>query len=84
MKGISFKSLDEVIECYGRENLIAIDTLPQIIFYTSKGVQPKYVSENQMKQGKISCWFLKSETAFVYKLWQESNPKKENKKCQVT
>jgi len=79
MKKIQFKSLDDCIECYGRENLIAIDTLPQIIFYTANGVQPKYVSENQIKQGKISCWFLKNETAFVYKLWQNSNPKKEQK-----
>ncbi len=79
MKKIQFRSLDDCIECYGRENLIAIDTLPQIIFYTSKGVQPKFVSENQTKQGKISCWFLKSETSFIYKLWQDSNPKKINK-----
>ena len=75
-KKIQFRSLDDCIECYGRENLVAIDTLPQIIFYTSKGVQPKFVSENQTKQGKISCWFLKNETSFVYKLWQESNQKK--------
>ncbi len=80
MKNINFKSLEEVIECYGRDNIVAIDTLPQIIFYTSKGVQPKFVAENQTKQGKISCWFLKSETSFVYKLWQDSNPKKTNKK----
>lgn len=76
MKKIEFKSLDDCIKCYGRENLIAIDTLPQIIFYTARGVQPKYVTENQVKQGKISCWFLKNETSFIYKLWQESHPKK--------
>lgn len=76
MNGINFKSLDDVIECYGRGNLIAIDTLPQIIFYTAKGVQPKYVIENETKPGRISCWFLKSETAYIYKLWQQSHPKK--------
>lgn len=76
MKSITFGSLEECIDCYGRENLVAIDTLPQIIFYTSHGVQPKFVSENQVKQGRISCWFLKNETAYVYKLWQESHPKK--------
>lgn len=78
MNNIKFRSLEECIECYGRENLIPIDTLPQIIFYTARGVQPKYVAENQVKQGRISCWFLKSETAFVYKLWQESQPTKRN------
>ena len=79
MKILQFKNLDECIEVYGRENLIAIDTLKQIIFYTANGCQPKYVSENENKPGKLSCWFLKNETAFVYKLWQDSNPKKENK-----
>lgn len=76
MRSIPFKNLDECIECYGRGNLVAIDTLPQIIFYVSHGVQPKYVSENETKQGRISCWFLKQETAYVYKLWQDSYPKK--------
>lgn len=79
MNNIKFSSLEECFDCYGRESLVAIDNLRQIIFYTSKGVQPKYVFENQNKQGKISCWFHKGETAFVYRLWQDSNPKKTNK-----
>ena len=79
MKPLQYKTLDECVECYGRGNLIAIDTLPQIIMYITKGCQPKFVSENQNKPGRITCWFLKSETAYVYKLWQESNPKKVNK-----
>lgn len=76
MKVIQFKSLDEVFDCYGRENLIAIDYLPQIIFYTSKGVQPKFVTENETKQGRISCWFLKAESSYIYKQWQKYNTKK--------
>lgn len=76
MKTLQFQSLDECIEVYGRENLIAIDVLSQIIFYVSKGVQPKYVSENQLKPGRITCWFLKAESAYAYKMWQDSNPKK--------
>jgi len=71
MKLIQFKSLDDCIECYGRGNLVAIDSVQQIIFYTSKGVQPKYITENEKKPGKISCWFLKSETSYFYKLWLE-------------
>lgn len=77
MRSLQFKSLDECIEVYGRGNLIAIDVLAQIIFYTSRGCQPKFVSENQNKPGRLTCWFLKSETAYVYKLWQASNQKKE-------
>ena len=69
MKTIEFESLNEAIDCYGRDNLIAIDCIKQIIFYTSHGCQPKFLFENQTKPGKISAWFLKSETSFVYKKW---------------
>lgn len=76
-KTIQFKTLDECIECYGRGNLVAIDTLSQAIFYTKNGCQPKFVYENELKPGRVSFWFLKSETAFVYQKWKESQPKKE-------
>lgn len=77
MKCIQFKTLDECIECYGRENLIAIDTISQIIFYTRNGCQPKFVYENETKPGKITAWFLKSETNFVYKKWMNNKPNEE-------
>lgn len=69
MRQINFKTLDECIECYGRGNLVAIDNLRQIIFYTRYGCQPKFVFENEVKPGKITAWFLKSETNYVYKRW---------------
>lgn len=74
MKKIEFSSLAEAIDCYGRENLIAIDNIKQIIFYTSNGCQPVFVFENETKPGKISAWFLKAETTYVYKRWM-NNPK---------
>lgn len=74
MKSINFKSLDEVIECYGRENIIAIDCIKQILFYAAHGCQPKFVYENETKPGKIAAWFLKSETNFVYKKWLTNKP----------
>ena len=76
IKRIEFRSLEEVINCYGRENLIAIDNLKQIIFYTARGVQPKFVCENEVKRGKITTWFLKSETDYVYKQWMANRPSK--------
>lgn len=74
MKQINFSSLDEVIECYGRENIVAIDNIKQIIFYTQHGCQPKFVFENETKPGRISAWFLKNETGFIYKRWLENRP----------
>lgn len=77
MRTINFENLGEAIECYGRENLIPIDNLKQVIFYTSHGCQPKFVFENELKPGKITAWFLKGETAYVYKKWCENAPKKD-------
>lgn len=74
MKTIQFNTLEEAIECYGRENLIAIDCIKQIIFYTSHGCQPKFVWEKEGKPGRITCWFLKCETAHVYKKWMSKKP----------
>lgn len=76
MKTIQFTTLDEVFDCYGRENLVAIDNIKQLIFYTSHGCQPKFVFENEVKPGRISGWFLKSETNYVYKKWQDSQPRR--------
>ena len=74
MKVIKFDTLEDVFECYGRENLVAIDNIRQILFYTSYGCQPKFVFENETKPGKITCWFLKNETNFVYKKWLKNKP----------
>ena len=76
MKQIQFKSLEDCIECYGRENLIAIDCLKQILFYTSHGCQPKFIWEKEGEPGKLTCWYLKSETNFVYKKLNENRPTK--------
>lgn len=76
MKSVTFKNLEECIECYGRENLIPIDCLRQIIFYTRNGCQPKFVFENEIKPGKITAWFLKNETNYIYKKWCETSPKR--------
>lgn len=74
VKTLQFANLDEAIECYGRGNLVAIDNIKQIIFYTAHGCQPKFVWENQNTKGRITCWFLKQETAFVYKKWLDNRP----------
>lgn len=74
MKKIDFKTLDEVFDCYGRENLVAIDNIKQLIFYTSHGCQPKFLYENEVKPGKIAAWFLKNETNFVYRKWLKARP----------
>ena len=74
MKLINFKSLDEVFDCYGRENLVAIDNIKQIIFYAQHGCQPKFVWEKEGTSGKLTAWFMKNETSYVYGKWLENRP----------
>ena len=69
MKTIDFDSLEEAIECYGRDNLVPIDNIKQLIFYAKHGCQPRFIWE-------ITGWYLKSETNYVYRKWIESNPNK--------
>lgn len=77
MRIIKFDTLEEAVECYGRENLVAIDCIKQIIFYTSHGCQPKFIFENECKPGKIAAWFLKDETNYVYRKWLSNAPAKD-------
>nr|DAE86316.1 MAG TPA: translation initiation factor-like protein [Caudoviricetes sp.]DAQ99762.1 MAG TPA: translation initiation factor-like protein [Caudoviricetes sp.]DAX13862.1 MAG TPA: translation initiation factor-like protein [Bacteriophage sp.] len=72
-----FNSLDEVYECYGRENIIPITQLPQIIFYTSKWhVQPKWTEESERNPGHLCCFFHKGETKKCYEEWMKNRPNK--------
>ena len=72
MRIIQFNTLEEAIECYGRGNLVAIDNIRQIIFYTQQGCQPKFIFEHELKPGKLTAWFLKGETKYVYKKWKQT------------
>ena len=76
-KTIDFENLDEAISCYGRKNLIPIDNIKQIIFYVKNGCQPRFVWEKENESGKITAWFLKQETNYVYSKWLASKPKQE-------
>lgn len=73
---MKLETLQDVFDCYEKDNLIPIDLLKQIIFYTAKGVQPVFIceSEKEKRKGQLVCWFLKSETQWVYKTWVENKP----------
>ena len=71
---INFESLEEAIDCYGRENLIPIDNLKQAIFYIKHGCQPRFVWEKEKCPNKITFWFLKNETAYIYQKWLDTYP----------
>lgn len=76
MSRLKLTTLQDVLECYGEENLVPIDFLKQVIFYTSKGIQPVFTceSEKPKRKGQLVCWFLKSETQWVYQKWKDNKP----------
>ena len=76
MARFKLETKKDVMDCYGEENLVPIDLIKQIIFYTSRGVQPVFTckSEKEDKKGRLVCWFLKSETRWVYKNCKENRP----------
>lgn len=73
---LKLKTLQDAFDCYGEDKLIPIGKLKQALFYIKKGVQPvfMYPSEIENKQDRATFWFLKSETQWVFKKWQESRP----------
>ena len=74
MKSQVCENLDELFEVYGRGNLIPITDLGQTIFYVKHGCQPRFVWEKETEKGKVTFWFLKVETQFVWKKWKDNRP----------
>lgn len=71
---IKFYSLDEAISVYGKDSLVPISSIKQIIFYTKHGLQPEFVWESEKENGKIVAWFHKKKSELVYRRWQENRP----------
>jgi hypothetical protein len=72
-----FKSLEEVEECYGKENLVPVTNLQQIIFYVKMfGLQPKWTDESKENKGRIVCYYLKNESNIAFRKWRDNRPVK--------
>lgn len=69
------ESLQSLVNKYGYENLIPIDFIKQQLFYAKCGCQPKFIWEKENQKGKISCWYLKSDTTRAKKEWDKTKPK---------
>ena len=72
-ENIKFKTFQDVEEVYGKENLVKIVNLKQILFYCKNGLQPVFIDEGH--QGKLVAWFHKPSTSMVWKYWKDNDPK---------
>ena len=70
---IKFKTFSDVEEVYGKENLIKIVNLKQILFYIKNGLQPVFIDEGY--KGKLVAYFHKPSTSMLWRYWLDSQPK---------
>lgn len=73
---MKFKSLGDAMTCYGNHSLVAISNLKQILAYSRFGCQPVYICEKDNQPGHLTCWYLKSETIYAKRKWDETRPVK--------
>ena len=66
------KELQNLIDIYGRDSLVCVGFLKQIMFYAKNGCQPKFIYENELKPGYITAWYLKEETIQAKKAWDNT------------
>lgn len=69
-----FETIEEVKHYLGSENLVAITNLKQIIFYCKLNIQPQWIDESIENEGRIVAYYLKSESQFAFKKWQDNRP----------
>lgn len=68
-----FDSLDEVIEAFGKDQIIPITCMKQVIFYISHFcIQPIWICPSETNKGKMAYYFIKAETKKPYEAWEEA------------
>lgn len=77
---VKFKTLDDAVACYGKENLIPITNIKQICAYSRCGCQPKFVWEKEDGSGHLTCWYLKVETLYAQAKWAANRPQHKTEK----
>jgi hypothetical protein len=75
MVEVRLDTVEEAINYFGRENLVAISFTKQAIFYVKHGCQPVFVYPREDDDHKMVYWFKKTaETASLKKLWDSTQP----------
>ena len=72
---MNFKTPNDVIDYYGKTNIIALINLRQILTYANWNVQPKFIYESEFDK-KLVAYYLQSETTEVWKRWLSNKPQK--------
>ncbi len=65
------KTLDDVKEVYGEDNLIKLCNIKQIVMYAVMKCQPVWIDEGY--EGKLIAYYYKPETEKAWNYWKTLN-----------
>jgi hypothetical protein len=66
-----FKTPNEVMEHYGRNNIISLVNLQQILTYADWGVQPIFIYRSEFDK-KLVAYYIQSDTDEVWMRWRNN------------
>ena len=69
---IKFKSFDDVIKVYGKENIIKLVNIKQIVQYAKMQCQPVWIDEGY--NGKLVAYYYRPETQLAWEYWRTHIP----------
>lgn len=70
---IRCKTLEDVKQVYGEDNLIKIVNIKQIVAYAKMQCQPVWINEGH--NGKLVAYYVKSETDMAWNYWRTHTEK---------
>jgi len=70
-----FKTLEEAMEFYGKDNVIALLNLRQILSYAAWGVQPIFICESEFDK-KLVAYYYQPDTDEAWSRWRSAKPTK--------
>lgn len=72
---MKFKTPNEVINYYGKENIISLVNIQQILTYADWGVQPELIYRSEFDK-KLVAYYIQSNTDEAWKRWRQNKPEK--------
>lgn len=69
---IKCKTLEDVKQVYGEENLIKLVNIKQIVMYAKMQCQPVWIDEGY--NHKLVAYYVRSETEMAWNYWKTHKP----------
>lgn len=70
---MNLKTPNEVIKHYGKENIVSIVNIAQILFYADENVQPVLIYRSEFDK-KLVAYYLMEDTENAWRKWRRNKP----------